>query len=415
LDLFAAGIRLWPNHAGARFLSGQAAEQLGDFDRAISEYRESVRADAAATEAGLFLARILAEAGGNAAAMVALRRHMNAHPRDPAAHLLAFRLPLRNGNEKMAKRALHQLSKLPGHAGRALAEQTTMFAEDPEMGPQAAVDAIETSNLDLDDPANSLGLRALLTQLAALGKHDVARARVATALEAQPDAAVFHDLSARALRAAGGPQAEVRRSFERALEIEPENVSALIGLAELTAESGSRDAAIALYDQSTAADPDDSGAAHAAVALLRAGGRNAEVRRRLESLLESHPRDAQAANDLAKLLAADGTDLDRALAFAKRADYFAGVPEAPETLGSIYLQRGEPGLAIEPLLKALAARPEATGVRFRLGQAYAAGGEKKLARQVFLVIIDADAPEAPQARIELARLNGTDRTSAAAD
>ncbi len=42
---FESGILLWPNNPAARFLAGQAAERMGDFDRAISEYRESIRAN----------------------------------------------------------------------------------------------------------------------------------------------------------------------------------------------------------------------------------------------------------------------------------------------------------------------------------------------------------------------------------
>ena len=42
---FEAGILLWPNNPAARYLAGQAAEGIGDFDRATAEYRESIRAD----------------------------------------------------------------------------------------------------------------------------------------------------------------------------------------------------------------------------------------------------------------------------------------------------------------------------------------------------------------------------------
>src|SRR5258706_3214111 len=60
---FEQGIRAWPNNASARFLAGLAARDLGDYDRAISELRESVRANNAETDAALELARIYFERG----------------------------------------------------------------------------------------------------------------------------------------------------------------------------------------------------------------------------------------------------------------------------------------------------------------------------------------------------------------
>ncbi|MGH7338556.1 MAG: tetratricopeptide repeat protein, partial [Myxococcota bacterium] len=60
---FEQGIRAWPNNASARFLAGIAARDLADWDRAISELRESVRANNAETDAALELARIYFERG----------------------------------------------------------------------------------------------------------------------------------------------------------------------------------------------------------------------------------------------------------------------------------------------------------------------------------------------------------------
>ena len=58
LESFEQGIRNWPNNAGARYLAGIAARQLGDYDRAISELREAVRIDNVGTDAARVLARI---------------------------------------------------------------------------------------------------------------------------------------------------------------------------------------------------------------------------------------------------------------------------------------------------------------------------------------------------------------------
>jgi tetratricopeptide (TPR) repeat protein len=404
LKAFEAGIRLWPNNAAARFLMGQAAEQLGDFDRAISEYRESLRADAARSEAGLTLARLYEAEGAYAGALEAIGKYARTHQMDPESYRVGIRIAHRLGRRELVAEGLTRLSLLPGHEGTAVAENALLLVE--TQGPSRAVEAIARSPLDLTDPANAAALRVLLEQLAALGEHDTAQTRIATALEAHPGEAVFHELHARALRAGGGPGALFREAFERAIELDPEYAPALAGLAEVSAEAGERAAALALYDRAAEADTDDPGPAYAAVQLLSPAQEAEEAERRLVALLELHPRHAGAANDLARILAARGQDLDRALALAQRAVLFRTAPEAPETLGWIHLLREEPGRAVEALRRALELRPEAASARYRLGLALAAQGDEQGAREAFREVIETGAvPETEQARAELARLD----------
>jgi tetratricopeptide (TPR) repeat protein len=86
---------------------------------------------------------------------------------------------------------------------------------------------------------------------------------------------------------------------------------------------------------------------------------------------------------------------------------FQGPPEALETLGWVYLLRGEPERAVEALTRALELRPEAAVARYRLGLALAAQGDDSSARKAFAEVLATGAlpePEAERARAELARL-----------
>ena len=330
LAAFEAGIRLWPNNPASRFLAGQAAERVGDFERASSEYRESVRAGAARTEAGLALAELQAIAG-DPAALDAARRYVNTHPDDPEGYLVSVRIAHRAGQHAIATEGLARLAELPGQAPLAKAEEATLLAADK--GPALAVETLERSELDLTDPGSAPALRVLLAQLAAVEQHEAAQRRIAAALAAHPDAAVFHELRARALRSEGRPPELVREEFERALELDPEHAPALAGLAELSAGVGEIEAAVALYDRAADANPDDPAPAHAAARLLLDRQETREAERRLEELLERHPREASAAYELARILAARG-ELDRAQALAERAAWFR-TPGADETLAQI--------------------------------------------------------------------------------
>ena len=69
---FDRGQRLWPNSASVRYHAGLAAEYDGDLERAVEEYRQAVRIDAAATSGAWRLARILEGQGQREAAQIAL-------------------------------------------------------------------------------------------------------------------------------------------------------------------------------------------------------------------------------------------------------------------------------------------------------------------------------------------------------
>jgi tetratricopeptide (TPR) repeat protein len=335
LAAFESGIALWPNNAAARYLAGQAAEQIGDFPRAISEYRESVRASRGRSEAGLALAPLHAAQHDWDGALDAARSYTSIRPRDPKALLMSIRIGHQAGREAIVKEGLRRLAELPGQAAVAAAEEAALLVAGAKPDPAAAVRAIERAKLDLDDPANLPALRALLDQLAAQGEHARAGARIASALRAHPDTAAFHALAGRVEVAAGKPE-QAKPAFERALELDAKEPTALAGLARIAAESGDRGAAIALYDRAIAADA-SAAPALAAALLLRDAGDAAASRERLEALLRAHPRDAEAANALANLLAEHG-ELEPARDYAQRAAFFR-LPEAEATLARIRAQQ----------------------------------------------------------------------------
>ena len=400
---FESGLRLWPNNSTARFLAGQAAEQIGDFDRAIEEYREAIRKRKGPgdTDAALYLTRILVDRGSSREAFPQLQRFIATRPRHKEALVLMIRVGRDLNKPKLILDSMTRLVK-SGRAGLAMAQQIAILVA--ESGPESAIVATDKSRLDLTDPTNSLALRALIEQMAVLKRHDQARERVAAGLELHPDSSVFHELSARAILAAGGDSEEARVALERSLELEPERATALIGLAELAAAAGANDEAIALYDRAQASSPEDPAPARAAVALLQAPDRIEEREERLATMVVRNPRDAFAANALAQSLAGRGGDLDRALSYAKRAAYFSTVPDATETLGWVHLLRGEHATAVEILQAVVDSRPTAMRARYRLGLALAANGDSVRAREEFDAVISGGGDEAEKARSEVARM-----------
>jgi tetratricopeptide (TPR) repeat protein len=399
------GIRLWPDNTVARQLAGYAAEQLGDFDRALTEYKEAVRVDFTNWEALTRFAVLHNAQGSFEEALPFLRHFIREQPQDPRGYLLQIEMARRNKFAKLADDTAQRLMRVPGYAGVGLAELAATRA----LGdPAAAVRMIEESSLDLTQPSGGPALAVLVENLGRLGRHEDALRRVDAAVAAHPDSAVFHELRAMALRAAGKPATQTREALERSLELEPERFSVLTALAELAADGRAIDEALALYDRAAAANPDDPDLAWAAIELLVSSDRDTEVEGRLQALLDDHGYHAEAANLLARRFVERGENLELANAMARRAVRFRGGSEALATLGWIQLERGEAQRAVASLRRALEEEPDSPSTRYRLGRALALVGDTEAARLELRKALEIGGfPDEEQARAELTRLEAT--------
>ena len=406
MEAFDAGIRLWPNNATARLLAAQAAEQLGDFPRAISEYRESVRSDASHTSAALELARLLEAMGNYSPAFDAVGRYVRSELSDPEGYVLTVRLANRLGRQDVVAEGLRRLARIEGQRARAVALESDLVAG--SRGYEVAVSMIERANLDLTDPANLLALEAWVDKLGKSGRAAEALPRVDAAIAAHPDQSAFHALRARALVGSDGSPEEIDAAYARALELDAENASALAGQGRRMEDAGNLEAALALYDRAADADPENVAYPEAAARVLFASGDTSEAEGRLEAMLVSYPRDPRAAIELARSLLARGGDADRALSLAQRAVLLQSGAEGLEALGWAYLELGQHEDARDVLIRALEIDSGSLAARYRLGLALSHTGDLDGARDAFSTVLeDADAPEAPLARAELARLEGS--------
>jgi len=338
---FEKGILLWPNNAAARFLAGNAAERIGDFDRAISEYRESIRASSVRTKAALELAQLYSLRGRHSDAFESIKRHMQVNPGDLEGTIVGVRIAHKARRFGIASDGLSRLSEMPDQAGTAIAVHATLIAEASPDGAVEAVETIEESDVDLTDPINAAALRALLTYLAELGEHERAAKRIDSALAAHPETAVFHELNGRALSAAGKSPEKAREAFDRALELDAEHAAALIGLAALSAQAGEVDAALALYDRATDLDSEDPEAILAAAVLVQGAGRTADAQKRFTAVLLEYPRETDAAIGIARNLAEQG-EFEKSLDYARWAEWLRA-PEAEETMAWIEGLRAQQG------------------------------------------------------------------------
>lgn len=330
LKLFENGMRLWPNNAVARYYAGVAAEQSGEFKRAIEHYRYAMRIDSEETDAYLRLARLQVAAGHDRAALDVLEFAPGGRPDELAAALLHTRLLARQGKAKEAPGYVRGLLGQPANRGAAVAATGQGIRD--RNGPKAALEAMRAAKIDLKDPGNVAALAEIAEDLAATGKASEAVALAEASARAHPDAADFHAVLGRALVLSHAPAGRAHAEFERALELDAKNARALLGLARLEAGAGDPDQALALFDRAIAADPDSPVAAREAAALLVSLKRPGDAEAKLDELLRDQPSDGEAARSLAELRLERGANDERTHELAHRAVQFGGGAEAKALL-----------------------------------------------------------------------------------
>lgn len=328
---FTEGQRLWPNNAVSRYFSALAAEQLGDFDRAIEEFRYSIRTDASATDARLRLAKLYAAIGDDEQAVHVIRHDADDTPKPGSLPSTLYELELlsRLGRAQQLPPRLLTAMRPPEVWPSALAAMARGVRA--HRGPAAAANMVlQADRLDLTHPANTPALWSLVEDQIALGQRGNAVGRVQAALRAHPEASDFHALRAFVLESAEGDAAEANASWKRAVELDPTNARALRGLAASQAGAGAPDEALALYARAADADAADVEALRASAAILAQAGRVAEAEQALERLLEREPYDGAASLELAKLMLERGAAADdsEVVLQLRRAERFGFADEA---------------------------------------------------------------------------------------
>jgi tetratricopeptide (TPR) repeat protein len=405
LESFEKGIRHWPNNPGARYLAGVAAHELGDWERAISELREAMRADKTEANAAKLLARIYYDRGDYQQAVnfanAALRRSRKAPA--PEDYVLATRALTKLGEYEKARNTAEGLKKIPGQEASLVAELAHVARV--EGGHRSAVDSIENSALDLSDAANAEVLRVLVENLLALDEESEALARVDAALEHNPDRADLNAIRGNVF-ARMRRDDEAKQAFDTALGLDPENAMALSGVAALAGNAREFGKAVEYYDLAAKhADEGTPAYSYAAAQLTLQLGNESDAMERLRRIVRMYPGHAGSRNDLAWLLAESGGNLDTALSLAEDARRLDPSPDILDTLGWVHIKRGEGALATSALEQAHEQRPDSASIRYHLGAALALAGDDERAREMLQSALAMEGfAEADAARSELARL-----------
>jgi len=366
LEEFDEALRIWPDNASARYYAALAAEQLGRFDRALEEYRYSIRISVGATDARTRAAKLLLAENQAMLAYQLLFFEVSKVPLDREGELLSMYLMARVANPRQLQSALMDLAaRNPARLPSALAEGARGAAE--TAGPRAALSLLrDAPSMDYTDPEAAPALRALVRFAHAAGEVEVADRAVSTARLVHPEAAVFHEIRGLHLELSGAAPEAVHAAYLRAVELDPGNPGALAGLGRLALANDPK-TAVSLFDSAALADPSDPLPELLAARALLANGHVEEANQRLNRLLGRHPFIVEAAAELASHDLAVGVVTSDTLERGLRAARFGGGAPAYERLSEIYTR-------LDQLEKAEEAATQAKRLRERQASIRAASG-----------------------------------------
>jgi putative PEP-CTERM system TPR-repeat lipoprotein len=313
-------------------------------------------------------------AGQPAKAMAELNVAAGKGDLPPSMYSLAGEVYLQNGDVKRAEEYFSRALKLDPDDSR---KRTALALAHLASGKAAALDELQ------DIAGADSGVTADLALVSAsLRKRDFERALAAIdRLEAkQPDKPLAADLRGR-VHLARNDRAAARKSFERALAIDPKYFAAVVSLARLDV----------------------------------ADKRPAEARKRFEAVLNDDPKNASALVALAQLHSADKAERDRVTSLLGRAIEAAPTEAVPRLmLIELYLRDKDTKQALATAQNAVASQPNSPELLSALGRVQQVSGEANQAIATFGKVVQLQ-PMSPQSYVRLAEAQVAGKSMAAAE
>ena len=368
-----AAVAADPEAAPPLELLGQLHLEAHDLTKAEAFLKEALVRNNKAVRSMLLLSSLNLTMQRPREAVELAERALQTQPTNGEAQLTLVRALTASGE---VERARTELSKLTSENSRV---QVALGDLELRRGNKAAArDAY--GRAAAMDPKSADSQRGLVQLDAMDNKLEGAVQRIDRVVATNPNDAQILLLAARTHMLAGD-YTNAEGKARQALDKDPGLRPAYDLLGGLYRRQNKLEEAQKVFERVVAERPSDV-PAHTMVGILKlVRGDEAGARERFEKVLSIDPRAPVASNNLAYLDAEAGTNLDVALNRAQVAK--AALPDDPEiddTLGWIYVKKGLPALAQNPLNEAVKKDGKNSLYLYHLGKAYAGMGNKERAR-----------------------------------
>jgi tetratricopeptide (TPR) repeat protein len=324
---------LWPNNAPIRYYLARSSEGIGDFDRAIEEYRQAIRSDPKLSAARERLAKLHLAEGRIRHADAILSFISARESSTPSLEMsllgievrarlgrdLSLLLPSSNDHtpEELRHRAVESLS-------RGLQLQSTQLL---------ALRTLVAVEKTVDPILRNMIMRERVSLLLALGQPDKAIKLAQRRAAESPDDIDVALALGRALVAKGAGLSEAKALLNLVIDARPDEYQALASLGEIASQEGDAETSLILYERAFELAPIEWRVMQPLLERLDDEGESATALDRLRSFInKDNPYSGVAALELARRLGDDPETLGERTALAERAVRFSGGAEALDLL-----------------------------------------------------------------------------------
>jgi putative PEP-CTERM system TPR-repeat lipoprotein len=372
-----------PNNAQLLQLAGAVELQLGAVAQAEIYLSKATQLAPQLAPARRLLIATYLRSGQSAKALTALNASTGKDGIEPALYSLAGEVYLQNGDAKKAEEYFAKALKLdPDNARKRTAVAITHLASG-----QTADALGELQDIAASDSGVTADL-ALISAHVRRKEFDKALAAIDKLEAKQPDKPMAANLRGR-IHLAQKNNAAARKSFERALAIDPNFFAAAASLAALDVADKKPDDAKKRFEALLAKNPKNGQAllALAQLAAVNNAGKD-EVAALLTKAVDANPTDVAPRLLLIDLYLRN-KDNKQALATAQSA--VTAVPSSPEllaALGRVQQVSGDLNQAIATYSKLVALQPLSPVPHVRLAEAHVANKDNKAAEQSLRKALD---------------------------
>ena len=361
VDSLQSALRNDPDNAVAHYQLGIAFAQQHNDDRAEAEWREAVRLRPDLTDAQRALAGLELRRGDIEAVLQTAQQIITAQPYAADGFILKGVAELARQKYSDAQqdartgceaRSAESRSLRP--VGQHSVDRRSTFAEAEKFYQQA---------LD-KDPSSREGLSGLMNTYFAQKQFDKAIAAANAQIAKSPNNSNFYDLLGTALFNGKKDLPGAEAALRKAIELDKNNIDALEKLGKVQVQEGAADQALALYQQSIKDNPREVTFYILSGELYEAKKDWDQAKSMYQQALSISPDHPLASNNLAYVILEQGGNVDVAMGMAQTAR--RGMPDSPnaaDTLGWAYYQKGIYQSAISQFQEALAAERKARRTR----------------------------------------------------
>jgi cellulose synthase operon protein C len=397
-----------PDNAAAHHQLGLAFQKLGNLANAESELQNAVRLRPDLVEAQRALALLAMRQGDMSTLEQAATQIINTEPASPEGYALrAVSYINRNkfaaADEDIRKAIAADPQSQLGYVQRGNLKFVQKQYSEAGQAYQKALDR---------DPKSTDALRGLMNTYLAQNQMEKALAIAKAQIAKAPSNSGFYDLLGTVLLRNKKDLNGAESAFRRSLELDKSNSDATIKLGQAQVAKGDIDQAIATYQQAIK-EHFNAPEFYTLLGELYESERDwTKAQDAYQKALGLKPNDPLASNNLANVLLQGNGNLDIALSLAQTAR--RGMPDSPDaadTLGWVYYQKGVYGSAVSLFQEALKLQeknktPDSPDIHYHLALAYEKTNQPQLARQHFerVLKIDPGYSEAAEIRKQLTSL-----------